>query len=83
MRALIVTADVFVADSIKVTLAEENLICDTTELGEEGLEIGELYDYDIILLDLMRPDIQGYEVLRRLRAARVTTPIACWAERMR
>jgi two-component system cell cycle response regulator CtrA len=75
MRALIVTADVFVADSIKVTLAEENLICDTTELGEEGLEIGELYDYDIILLDLMRPDIQGYEVLRRLRAARVTTPI--------
>jgi two-component system cell cycle response regulator CtrA len=75
MRALIVTADVFAANSIKVTLAEENLICDTTELGEEGLEIGELYDYDIILLDLMRPDIQGYEVLRRLRAARVTVPI--------
>jgi len=75
MRALIVTADVFVANSIKLALAEENLICDTTELGEEGLEIGELYDYDIILLDLMRPDIQGYEVLRRLRAARVTMPI--------
>src|SRR6202011_4027829 len=43
--------------------------------GEDGLEIGKLYDYDIILLDLMLPDIDGYEVLRRLRAARVRTPI--------
>ncbi|MGH7032030.1 MAG: response regulator transcription factor CtrA, partial [Stellaceae bacterium] len=45
------------------------------DLGEDGLEIGKLYDYDIILLDLMLPDIDGYEVLRRLRAARVHTPI--------
>ena len=50
-------------------------MCDTTDLGEDGLEIGKLYDYDIILLDLMLPDIDGYEVLRRLRAARVHTPI--------
>jgi two-component system cell cycle response regulator CtrA len=44
-------------------------------MGEDGLEIGKLYDYDIIVLDLMLPDIDGYEVLRRLRAARVQTPI--------
>jgi two-component system cell cycle response regulator CtrA len=56
-------------------LRKANVICDTTDLGEDGLEIGKLYDYDIILLDLMLPDIDGYEVLRRLRAARVRTPI--------
>jgi len=75
MRALIVTADAFAAAIIKVIPAAENLICDTTEFGEDGLEIGKLSDYDIILFDLMRPDIQGYEVLRRLRAARITVPI--------
>jgi len=56
-------------------LKGEGFICDTTDLGEDGLEIGKLYDYDIIVLDLMLPDIDGYEVLRRLRAARVRTPI--------
>jgi two-component system cell cycle response regulator CtrA len=44
-------------------------------MGEDGLEIGKLYDYDIIILDLMLPDIDGYEVLRRMRAAKIDTPI--------
>ena len=47
----------------------------TTELGEEGLDLGKLYDYDIILLDLNLPDMPGYEVLRRLRLARIKTPV--------
>jgi two-component system cell cycle response regulator CtrA len=55
-------------------LRSESYVCDTTDMGEDGLEIGKLYDYDIIVLDLMLPDIDGYEVLRRLRAARVQTP---------
>jgi two-component system cell cycle response regulator CtrA len=75
MRVLLVEDDATTAASIKMMLAKENFICDTTDLGEDGLEIGKLYDYDIILLDLMLPDIDGYEVLRRLRAARVRTPI--------
>jgi len=75
MRVLLVEDDVQTAASIKMMLINENFICDTTDLGEDGLEIGKLYDYDIILLDLMLPDIDGYEVLRRLRAARVRTPI--------
>ena len=75
MRVLLVEDDVQTAASIKMLLINENFICDTTDLGEDGLEIGKLYDYDIILLDLMLPDIDGYEVLRRLRAARVSTPI--------
>src|SRR6201990_1942277 len=75
MRVLLVEDDAQTAASIKMLLSNENFICDTTDLGEDGLEIGKLYDYDIILLDLMLPDIDGYEVLRRLRAARVNTPI--------
>jgi two-component system, cell cycle response regulator CtrA len=75
MRVLLVEDDPSTTASIKLLLRKENFICDTTDLGEDGLEIGKLYDYDIILLDLMLPDIDGYEVLRRLRAARVHTPI--------
>jgi two-component system, cell cycle response regulator CtrA len=75
MRALIVAADVITAASIQVALAEENLICDTTDLGEDGLEIGKLHDYDFILLDLTRRGIQGHEVPRWLHAAGLQTPI--------
>ena len=75
MRVLLVEDDATTAAGIKMMLGKENFICDTTDLGEDGLEIGKLYDYDIILLDLMLPDIDGYEVLRRLRVARVRTPI--------
>jgi two-component system cell cycle response regulator CtrA len=75
MRVLLVEDDSATAASIEMMLRTEGFICDTTDLGEDGLEIGKLYDYDIIILDLMLPDIDGYEVLRRLRAARVRTPI--------
>ena len=72
---MLVEDDSNTAKSIELMLASEGFVCDTTDLGEDGLEIGRLYDYDIILLDLMLPDIDGYEVLRRLRAARITTPV--------
>ena len=75
MRVLLVEDDPSTAKAIELSLASEGIICDSTELGEEGLEIGRIYDYDIIILDLMLPDIDGYEVLRRFRAAKITTPI--------
>src|SRR5215204_415946 len=75
MRILLIEDDSSTAKSIEMMLRSESYVCDTTDIGEDGLEIGKLYDYDIILLDLMLPDIDGYEVLRRLRAARVNTPI--------
>ena len=75
MRVLLVEDDAATSASIALMLKKESFICDTTDLGEDVLEIGKLYDYDIIILDLMLPDIDGYEVLRRLRAARVRTPI--------
>lgn len=75
MRVLLVEDDPSTARSIELALASEGIICDTAELGEEGLEIGKIYDYDIIILDLMLPDIDGYEVLLRLRSAKVKIPI--------
>ena len=75
MRVLLVEDDTATAKAIEVMLKSEGYVCDSTGLGEDGLEIGKLYDYDLIILDLMLPDIDGYEVLRRLRAARVQTPI--------
>jgi two-component system, cell cycle response regulator CtrA len=64
-----------------VTLAKAKLICHTTELCQDALQMAEAYDYDIILLDLTRPDIEDYEVLRRLRAAGVPTPILILSDR--
>ena len=75
MRVLLIEDDSAAAQSIELMLKSENFTVYTTDLGEEGIDLGKIYDYDIILLDLMLPDIDGYEVLRRLRAARVRTPI--------
>ncbi len=75
MRVLMVEDDPMQAKSIELMLKSEGMVVDTTGLGEDGLEIGKLYDYDIILLDLMLPDMDGYEVLRRLRSSRVDTPV--------
>jgi|TARA_R110002072_G_scaffold727_17_gene5356 two-component system cell cycle response regulator CtrA len=75
MRVLLVEDDTALAKSIEMMLRADGYICDLTDMGEDGLEIGKLYDYDIIILDIMLPDIDGYEVLRRLRSAKVNTPI--------
>ena len=75
MRVLLIEDDSATAQSIELMLKSESFNAYTTDLGEEGVDLGKLYDYDIILLDLNLPDMSGYEVLRTLRVAKVQTPI--------
>src|SRR5579859_3228155 len=75
MRVLLIEDDSAVAQSIELMLKSESFNVYTTDLGEEGVDLGKLYDYDIILLDLNLPDMSGFEVLRSLRIAKVTTPV--------
>jgi len=75
MRILLIEDDSSTAKSIELMLQSENFIVDSTDLGEDGLEIGKLYDYDLMILDLMLPDMDGYEVLRRLRSGMIMTPV--------
>jgi two-component system, cell cycle response regulator CtrA len=75
MRVLLIEDDSATAGSIELMLKAESFNVYTTNLGEDGVDLGKLYDYDIILLDLNLPDISGFEVLRSLRVARVKTPV--------
>jgi two-component system, cell cycle response regulator CtrA len=75
MRVLLIEDDSPTAQSIELTLKSESFNVYTTDLGEEGVDLGKLYDYDIILLDLNLPDMSGFEVLRSLRVSKVKTPI--------
>lgn len=75
MRILLVEDDPVTAKSIEMMLTHANLNVYTTDMGEEGIDLAKLYDYDLILLDLNLPDMTGHEVLRQLRLARVDTPI--------
>ena len=75
MRVLLIEDDAMVSRSIELMLKAESFSVFTTELGEEGVDLGKLYDYDLILLDLNLPDMSGYDVLRKLRLAKVRTPI--------
>lgn len=75
MRILLIEDDSAMAQSIEMMLKQEGFNVYTTDLGEEGLDLGKLYDYDLIVLDLGLPDMNGYDVLRQLRVAKVGTPI--------
>ena len=75
MRVLLVEDDPTTSKSIEMMLASANLNVYSTDLGEEGVDLAKLYDYDIILLDLNLPDMNGHEVLRQLRLAKIDTPI--------
>jgi len=75
MRVLLIEDDSAVAQSIELMLKSESFNVYTTDLGEEGIDLGKIYDYDIILLDLNLPDMSGFDVLRRLRVSKVRTPV--------
>ena len=75
MRVLLIEDDSMVAKSIELSLKAEGFNVYSTDLGEEGVNLGKVYEQDIIILDLNLPDMSGLDVVRTLRAAKVGTPI--------
>ena len=75
MRVLLIEDDKAVARGIDMMLQAEGFNVYVTDLGEEGVDLGKIYDYDLILLDLNLPDMSGMDVLRTLRVVRIDTPI--------
>jgi len=75
MRVLFVEDDLTFAAAVCLILKKTGAVVDYSEGGEEALELLLHYDYDVVLLDLILPDIDGYEVVRRMRVARNDTPV--------
>jgi two-component system, cell cycle response regulator CtrA len=76
MRVLLVEDDPVTATIQQALLREAGFDCDVADLGEIGLALAESYsDYDVIVLDLVLPDVMGYDLIPSLRSAGVKTPI--------
>jgi DNA-binding response OmpR family regulator len=75
MNLLYVDDDQGMATLVELMLRKEGYSCDTASLGQEAVDLGKSNKYDIILLDVLLPDMDGYEVMRALQAAEVHTPI--------
>ncbi len=75
MRILLIEDDRVMAQGIEMILNKENIVVDTATLGEDGIDLCKIYDYDLIVLDLILPDMDGYQVLKEIRNSKVKTPI--------
>jgi len=75
LRALLVEDDLSSTSTLAQVLKAAGMVVDITDTGEEACDLVKFYDYDIVLLDLMLPDMDGYEVVRRMRSARIDTPV--------
>jgi heavy metal response regulator len=75
MRILVIEDEKKVATFIKKGLVEEHYAVDTAFDGEEGLYMAEVNEYDLIVLDLMIPKIDGFGVLKKIREKKNTAPI--------
>lgn len=75
MRILIIEDESLLADSLKSLLTKKGFEVDVAYDGESGKEYAELGIYDLLILDIMLPKIDGYEIARKLRAKRLGMPI--------
>ncbi|AHH17934.1 putative two-component system response regulator [Nocardia nova SH22a] len=75
MRVLVVEDEVRLAETVRRGLEQEGFGVDIAGNGVDGLWMATEYEFDVIVLDIMLPGLSGYEVLRRIRARDVTTPV--------
>ena len=75
MRVLQVEDNATTAKSVELMLRAQGHACETAGCGEEALRLVREKDYDLILLDIMLPDIDGYEVLKRIVGWDIQTPV--------
>jgi two-component system, cell cycle response regulator CtrA len=75
MKVLLIEDDNSTAKAVQAFLCAENIVCDLSENGSEAFEIGTVYNYDVIILDIGLPDVSGHDLLEKFRASSVRTPI--------
>lgn len=75
MRILLVEDDRSAARGIAFQLQQHRMVVDVADCGAEALELARLYDYDAAIVDLMLPDMEGYDVVAKFRAARIEAPV--------
>ncbi|MDR1288943.1 MAG: response regulator transcription factor [Holosporales bacterium] len=75
MRLLVVEDEVSIAHRIESACSSDGLLCHLVSTGTEALEMLKFYDYEAVILDLVLPDINGFEIISRIRAIKNMTPI--------
>ncbi len=75
MRVLIAEDEGLANRSLVQLLRSNGVIVDQVDTGEEALDLVRHYEYDVALIDLMLPDMDGYDVVRKMRSSRIDTPV--------
>jgi DNA-binding response OmpR family regulator len=75
MRVLLIEDEPATTKLVNLALSVAEIICDVASSGREGIELAKIYDYDLIILDLMLPDIGGYDVLVKIRSSKIKVPV--------
>ena len=83
MRVLIVDDEGLSNRALAYLLRSNGVIVDQIDRGEDAIELARHYDYDVVLTDFALPDMDGYDLVRRMRAARIDTPVIIQAEQVR
>jgi DNA-binding response OmpR family regulator len=75
MQVLFVDDDEVVSQSVKAVLGEKGHVCETADLGASAIALAKDNEYDVIVLDVGLPDMDGYHVIRRLKMEGIKTPV--------
>ncbi len=75
MRVMVVEDDLTTSKSLAAILRGVSMVVDVVDNGEEALELARIYDYDLMILDVGLPDMEGFDVVRKLRGSRVEMPV--------